>query len=129
MRPLAGDYAFLLFAFGLFKRVCIRGIHLPLSTAYNGVRGHGLRVRCGQDFKRRRSSTGFIRCSSLAGRTVLVLARRATDQCGDSFASAERLLLPVVIIRMLLLINRSDLMGEHKNSGCGNVIAWEPALL
>jgi Mn2+/Fe2+ NRAMP family transporter len=33
-------------------------------------------------------------------------------------------LLPVVIILMLLLINRSDLMGTHKNSRLGNWIAW-----
>jgi Mn2+/Fe2+ NRAMP family transporter len=34
------------------------------------------------------------------------------------------MLLPVVIILMLLLINRKDLMGEHKNSRLWNVIAW-----
>jgi len=36
-------------------------------------------------------------------------------------------LLPVVIILMLMLINRVDLMGAHKNSRVWNVIAWEPA--
>jgi Mn2+/Fe2+ NRAMP family transporter len=33
-------------------------------------------------------------------------------------------LLPVVIILMLLLINRKDLMGGHRNSPAWNVIAW-----
>jgi len=38
-------------------------------------------------------------------------------------------LLPVVIILMLLLINRKDLMGEHKNSPLWNGIAWGTSLI
>jgi len=38
-------------------------------------------------------------------------------------------LLPVVIILMLLLINRPDLMGEHKNSRLWNVIAWGTSII
>ena len=39
------------------------------------------------------------------------------------------MLLPVVIILMLLLINRSDLMGEHKNTRLWNVIAWSTSII
>ena len=38
-------------------------------------------------------------------------------------------LLPVVIILMLMLINRKDLMGEHKNSRLWNVIAWGTSII
>ena len=38
-------------------------------------------------------------------------------------------LLPVVIILMLMLINRSDLMGEHKNSRLWNLIAWATSII
>jgi len=38
-------------------------------------------------------------------------------------------LLPVVIILMLMLINRQDLMGEHKNSRLWNVIAWTTSII
>ena len=38
-------------------------------------------------------------------------------------------LLPVVIILMLMLINRADLMGEHKNSRLWNVIAWATSII
>jgi len=38
-------------------------------------------------------------------------------------------LLPVVIILMLLLINRTDLMGKYKNSRLWNVIAWATSLI
>jgi Mn2+/Fe2+ NRAMP family transporter len=38
-------------------------------------------------------------------------------------------LLPVVIILMLMLINRKDLMGEHRNSRLWNVIAWSTSII
>ena len=38
-------------------------------------------------------------------------------------------LLPVVIILMLMLINRQDLMGKHKNSHLWNVIAWSTSII
>jgi Mn2+/Fe2+ NRAMP family transporter len=38
-------------------------------------------------------------------------------------------LLPVVIIPMLLLINRKDLMGDHRNSRLWNVIAWATSVI
>ena len=38
-------------------------------------------------------------------------------------------LLPVVIILMLVLINRKDLMGDHKNSRLWNVIAWGTSVI
>jgi Mn2+/Fe2+ NRAMP family transporter len=38
-------------------------------------------------------------------------------------------LLPVVIILMLLLINRRDLMGKHRNSRLWNVIAWATSII
>ncbi len=38
-------------------------------------------------------------------------------------------LLPVVIILMLMLINRQDLMGKHKNSHLWNVVAWGTSII
>jgi Mn2+/Fe2+ NRAMP family transporter len=38
-------------------------------------------------------------------------------------------LLPVVIILMLMLINRADLMGAHRNTRVWNVIAWATSII
>ena len=38
-------------------------------------------------------------------------------------------LLPLVIIFMLLLINRTDLMGEYVNSRWLNVVGWLTAII
>ena len=51
MRPLAGDYAFLLFAFGLFNASLFAASILPLSTAYTVCEGMGLESGVDKSFK------------------------------------------------------------------------------
>ena len=62
MRPLAGDYAFILFAFGLFNASLFAASILPLSTAYTVCEGLGLNPASTRASRKRRSSTGSIRC-------------------------------------------------------------------
>ena len=45
MRPLAGDYAFILFAFGLFNASVFAASILPISTAYTVCEGSRRRIR------------------------------------------------------------------------------------
>src|ERR1039458_2245768 len=51
MRPLAGDYAFLLFAFGLFNASVFAASILPISTAYTVCEGLGLESGVDKRFK------------------------------------------------------------------------------
>ncbi len=62
MRPLAGDYAFILFAFGLFNASIFAASILPLSTAYTVCEGLGVESGVDKSFAKRRSSTGFTGC-------------------------------------------------------------------
>jgi len=51
MRPLAGDYAFVLFAFGLFTRVAVRRIDFAAFHGIHGVRGMGFESGVDKNFK------------------------------------------------------------------------------
>lgn len=42
---------------------------------------------------------------------------------------ANGALLPSLLIFMLLLVNRKELMGEYRNSGLANVIAWGTSII
>ena len=52
MKPLAGQYAFLLFAVGLFNASLFAASILPLSTAYTVCEGLGLESGCGPQLQR-----------------------------------------------------------------------------
>jgi NRAMP (natural resistance-associated macrophage protein)-like metal ion transporter len=125
MRPLAGPFAYLLFAFGLFNASLFAASILPLSTAYTVCEGLGLESGVDKNFK---EAPFFYWLYSLliagGAATVLLLPDAQLIKFAILSQVLNGMLLPVVIILMLLLINRHDLMGEHKNSIVWNVIAW-----
>lgn len=130
MRPLAGDYAFILFAFGLFNASLFAASILPLSTAYTVCEGLGLESGVDKNFK---EAPFFYWLYSLlivgGAATVLVLPDSQLINVAILSQVLNGILLPVVIILMLLLINRADLMGEHKNSRLWNWVAWGTSVI
>jgi NRAMP (natural resistance-associated macrophage protein)-like metal ion transporter len=130
MRPLAGDYAFILFAFGLFNASLFAASILPLSTAYTVCEGLGLESGVDKSF-REAPFFYWLYTLLIAGGAVAVLVLPDSQLINVAILSQvlNGILLPVIIILMLLLINRTDLMGEHKNSHVWNLIAWATSLI
>jgi Mn2+/Fe2+ NRAMP family transporter len=130
MRPLAGDYAFVLFAFGLFNASLFAASILPLSTAYTVCEGLGVESGVDKSF-REAPYFYWLYTLLIAGGAIAVLILPDAQLINVAIFSQvlNGVLLPVVIILMLLLINRTDLMGEHKNSRLWNVIAWSTSVI
>ncbi len=130
MRPLAGDYAFILFAFGLFNASIFSASILPISTAYTVCEGLGFESGVDKSFKEA-PFFYWLYTLLIAGGALTVLL--LPDAQLITFAILSQVLngvlLPVIIILMLMLINRQDLMGEHKNSRLWNVIAWGTSII
>jgi NRAMP (natural resistance-associated macrophage protein)-like metal ion transporter len=130
MRPLAGDYAFLLFSFGLFNASLFAASILPLSTAYTVCEGLGVESGVDKSFKEAPYFYWLYTLLIVGGAaTVLVLPDAQLINVAILSQVLNGVLLPVVIIPMLLLINRKDLMGEHRNSRLWNVIAWATSVI
>lgn len=130
MRPLADQYAFILFAFGLFNASLFAASILPLSTAYTVCEGLGFESGVDKTFGQ---APFFYWLYTLliagGGITVLLLPDRLLIKFSVLSQVLNGVFLPVVIILMLLLINRKDLMGEHKNSHLWNLIAWATSII
>jgi NRAMP (natural resistance-associated macrophage protein)-like metal ion transporter len=129
MKPLAGRYAFLLFAFGLFNASFFAASVLPLSTAY--VVCEGLGMESGIDKKFSEAPVFYwLYTILIAGGAAVVLIPNFPMMPFVIFSQVlNGILLPIVIVFMLLLINRKDLMGEHTNSKLFNVAAWGTAVI
>jgi Mn2+/Fe2+ NRAMP family transporter len=130
MRPLAGNYAFLLFAFGLFNASLFAASVLPLSTAYTVCEGLGFESGVDKSFK---EAPFFYWLYTLliagGGITVLILPEAQLVRMAIFSQVLNGVLLPIVIVLMLLLINRKDLMGQYVNSRIFNVVAWTTGLV
>jgi Mn2+/Fe2+ NRAMP family transporter len=130
MRPFAGNYAFVLFAFGLFNASLFAASILPLSTAYTVCEGLGLESGVDKNFKEA-PFFYWLYTLLIAGGAIAVLALPDSQLVAMAILSQvlNGVLLPVVIVLMLVLINRKDLMGDHVNSRLFNVIAWATSLI
>ncbi len=130
MRPFAGDFAFILFAFGLFNASLFAASILPLSTAYTVCEGLGVESGVDKSF---REAPFFYWLYSLlivgGALTVLLLPDSQLISVAILSQVLNGVLLPVVIILMLMLINRTDLMGKYKNSRLWNLIAWGTSVI
>jgi Mn2+/Fe2+ NRAMP family transporter len=125
MRPVAGQYAFILFAFGLFNASLFAASILPLSTAYTVCEGLGLESGVDKSFKEA-PVFYWLYTLLIAGGAIAVLVLPDSQLVSMAILSQvlNGILLPVVIVLMLILINRKDLMGKYVNSRLFNIIAW-----
>ena len=129
MKPLAGNYAFLLFAFGLFNASLFAASILPLSTAYTVCEGLGLESGVDKTFKEAPVFYWLYTLLIIGGAAVVLIPNLPLVEVSIFSQVLNGVLLPVVIIYMLLLINRKDLMGKHTNSTWFNAVAWATAVI
>ncbi len=129
MKPLAGPYAFLLFAFGLFNASLFAASILPLSTAYTVCEGLGLESGVDKSFGEAPFFYWLYTFLIAGGAAVVLIPSFPLVKMTILSQVLNGILLPVVIILMLLLINRRDLMGEYVNSRWFNVVAWLTAII
>ena len=124
MKPLAGKYAYLLFAIGLFNASLFAASIMPLSTAYTVCEGLGLESGVDKSFGEAPVFYWLYTLLIIGGAAVVLLPDFPLVKMMLLSQFLNGLLVPVIIIFMLRLINRRDLMGKYKNSLVFNVVAW-----
>ena len=127
MMPLAGKYAFLLFAAGLFNASLFAASILPLSTAYVVCEGMGFESGLDKSWREAPFFYWFYTMLIGLGAAVVLIPRFPMVKIAILSQVLNGVLLPVVLVFMLRLINKHELMGEHTNSHWFNVVAWGTA--
>lgn len=129
LRPIAGDYAFLLFAAGLFNASLFAASILPLSTAYTVCEGLGFNSGLDRTWKQAPVFYWLYTGLIVAGAAVVLIPNFPLVSVAILSQVLNGLLLPVVMYFMLRLINNRELMGEHRNNLWFNAIAWATAAI
>jgi Mn2+/Fe2+ NRAMP family transporter len=124
LKPLAGDYAFILFGAGLFNASLFAASILPLSTAYTVCEGLGFESGLDKKFGEARVFYWLYTILVGAGALVTLIPNLPLIRVTILSQVLNGVLLPAVLIFMLLLINKTSLMGKYVNSRTFNVIAW-----
>jgi Mn2+/Fe2+ NRAMP family transporter len=130
LKPLAGDYAYILFAVGLFNASLFAASILPLSTAYTVCEGLGFESGVGRKFGEAPVFYWLYTLLIVAGGAlVLMIPGERLVRIVLWSQVLNGVVLPFVLIFMLLLINKKELMGEYVNTRFFNVVAWTTTVL
>jgi NRAMP (natural resistance-associated macrophage protein)-like metal ion transporter len=124
LRPLAGDYAYILFAVGLFNASLFAASILPLSTAYTVCEGLGFESGIGRSFREAPVFYWLYTILIAAGAGLILLPRLPLIKIQLYSQAINGVAIAPVLIFMLVLVNKKELMGEFTNSRFYNVVAW-----
>src|SRR5262245_29682477 len=124
LRPLAGDYAYLLFAAGLFNASLFAASILPISTAYAVCEGLGLESGLDKRFDEAPAFYWLYTALIVLGAGVLLVPKFPLFHVMVLSQVANGILLPFVLVFVILLINDRELMGEQVNSRGYNIVSW-----
>lgn len=124
LRPLAGQFAYILFAIGLVNAAILSAAILPLATAYNICEGLGFEHGVNKRFSEAPVFYWLYTLLIAFGAGVVLIPHLPLLRVILVSQVVNGCLLPFVLIFMLILINKESVMGTYRNSRIANAIAW-----
>jgi NRAMP (natural resistance-associated macrophage protein)-like metal ion transporter len=128
LRPF-GQYAFLLFAIGLFNASLFAACILPLSTAYTVCEGLGFESGVNKGFREAPVFYWLFTLLIVIGGGVVLLPGFPLVKMILLSQVINGALLPLVLIYMILLVNKDRLMKKWKNTRFYNVVGWTSVVI
>jgi len=129
LRPLAGNLASQVFAFGLFIASIFSATILPLATAFFVCEAFGFEA--GIDKKWDEAKEFYILYTGILVVSAMIILIPGAPLIKISLWSqvVNGILLPVVLISMMLLINNRKIMGAYVNKKLPNLIGWSAVII
>jgi NRAMP (natural resistance-associated macrophage protein)-like metal ion transporter len=129
LRPFAGEYAYLLFAAGLFNASLFAASILPISTAYAVCEGLGFESGLDKKFHEAPVFYWLYTILIVLGAAVVLIPRLPLVYVSVLSQVVNGIVLPFVLVFMLLLTNDRELMGDHVNGRGFNAVAWTTVIV
>lgn len=129
LKPLAGELASQVFAFGLFIASVFSATILPLATAFYICEAFGFEAGIDKRWNEAKEFytlyTGILVISAL----IILIPNAPLIAISIWSQVLNGILLPVVLISMILLINNKRIMGEYVNKPYQNIIGWGAVII
>ncbi|URZ08440.1 Nramp family divalent metal transporter [Clostridium felsineum] len=124
LKPLAGNYATILFAAGLFGASVLATMIIPLSTTYAICETFGLERGLDNSFKEAKTFYGIFTFMILFSSALVLVPKLSLVGIMLITQQIAGILCPVILIFMVLLINNKDIMGKYINNKLQNIIVY-----
>jgi NRAMP (natural resistance-associated macrophage protein)-like metal ion transporter len=129
LKPLAGEIASQVFAFGLFVASVFSATILPLATAFYVSEAFGFEA--GIDKKWHEAKEFYILYTGILVLSALIILIPGAPLIQISIWSQviNGILLPVVLVSMIVLINNRKIMGNYVNKPMQNLVGWSAVVI
>jgi Mn2+/Fe2+ NRAMP family transporter len=124
LRPLAGNYAFLIFAISLANAALLGAIIVPLATSYYICEAMGWERGVNKTFKEAPQFMGIYTFMIVIAALLILIPGAPLVFLMVMSSVINGLLLPFVLLYALSLVNNKKIMGDYVNPRAYNVISW-----
>ncbi|MEK7131588.1 MAG: divalent metal cation transporter [Patescibacteria group bacterium] len=124
LAPLAGHFAEILFAFGLFSASMLGAFILPVATAYALCEAFGWEYGFNTNWQTGKIFYSIILFSIILPAVLVLLPSVSMLKIMIFSQDINGILLPFILIFVMKIVNNKKIMGEHVNGLIGNIISW-----
>jgi len=124
LRPLAGHFAQILFAFGLFCSSMLGAFILPTTTAYALCESFGWEYGFNTKWFEAKAFYSVILISILVPVLIVLIPKAPLMHMMLISQDINGILLPIILIFVMIIVNDKKIMGEYVNKKIANVISW-----
>jgi Mn2+/Fe2+ NRAMP family transporter len=124
LKPLAGDFASQVFAFGLFVASIFSATILPLATAFYVCEAFGFEAGIDKKWDEAKEFFSLYTGILVIAAIIILLPNAPLIKISLWSQVLNGILLPAVLICMIILVNNKKIMGVHVNKPITNIISW-----
>jgi len=124
LAPVAGNFAEVLFAVGLFGASVLAATVMPLTTSYTVCESFGWESGVSRRFSEAPVFMGLYSALIVVGAAVVLIPGLPLTGLILVSQNLNGILLPIILVFMLRLVNNPRIMGRHVNPAWLNVLAW-----
>lgn len=129
LRPLAGEWASVIFALGILNAGLFTATVLPLSTSYIVCEAFGFEAAVDRKFSEAPVFFTLFGIGLIVGAAMVLIPGLPYLRFTIYAQVVQGMLLPLELILMLVIVNKRSVMGKYTNSLAGNIIAWATVVI
>jgi Mn2+/Fe2+ NRAMP family transporter len=124
LKPLAGQFASAIFAFGLLVASIFSATILPIATSFYICEAFGFEAGMDKSMSEAPQFYTLFTTIIVIGVIIILIPGAPLIQISQWTQVINGILLPVVLVCMMLMVNNKEVMGKHVNNTIVNIIGW-----
>ena len=129
LKPLAGVLASEVFAFGLFVASVFSAAILPLATAFYVCEAFGFEAGIDKKFSEAPQFYTLFSLIILVGVVIILIPNAPLITITIWTQVLNAILLPVVLICMMIIVNKTEIKEGYTNNKFQNIIGWGTSII